>query len=180
MLKLIIDPQEYYDEAAERFITLEGLVVVLEHSLASLSKWESKHQIPFLSGGKKSTEQIFDYIKMMIVTPEISPEQFSRFSEQNFAQINDYIESKQSATTFGELPKRKGPSEVISSELIYYWMVAFNVPFECENWHLNRLFALIRICNVKNQKPKKMSRGELNRRNSELNAQRRAALNTTG
>lgn len=180
MLKLIIDSEEFFNEETQRFITNGQIVLELEHSLASVSKWESIHQVPFLSGGKKTTEQTLDYVKAMILTPEFSPEVFSRFSEQNFEQVNNYIESKQSATTFGELPQRKGHSEPITSELIYYWMITFNIPFECEQWHLNRLFSLIRICNLKNSKPKKMSRGELNRRNSALNAQRKAALGTTG
>lgn len=183
MLKLIIKPQELWDEVLERFvIAAPGFELELEHSLASVSKWESKHQIPFLSGGKKSPDQVLDYIRMMILTPEFPPEVFAGFSAENFDQVQAYIESKESATTFGELPERKGRSEVITSELIYYWMVTFNIPFVCESWHLNRLFSLIKICNLKHPsaKPKKMSAAALNRRNTEINRQRREALNSKG
>jgi hypothetical protein len=78
------------------------------------------------------------------------------------------------------MPERRGPGEVITSELIYYWIVSFNIPFECQYWHLNRLFSLIRICNIKNSKPKKVSRMELAQRNRELNAARKAKLGTSG
>ena len=96
------------------------------------------------------------YIECMILTPVYPEGIYGCLSRSNFETINDYIESKQTATTFGEMPKRKGRGETITSELIYYWMVAFTIPFECEKWHLNRLFALIRICNIKNTPPKKM------------------------
>jgi len=116
----------------------------------------------------------------MIVTPNVPLDIVSKFGPDDIERVNDYIESKQSATTFGMMPKATGRSETISSELVYYWMVTYNIPFECETWHLNRLFSLIRICNVKSTKQKKMSRGQLAARNRELNAQRRAALGTTG
>jgi hypothetical protein len=103
-----------------------------------------------------------------------------RFSEKNLQKINDYIESPQSATTFGVMPQQKSKGETITAELIYYWLVAFNIPFECETWHLNRLFSLIRICNIKNSPQKKMSRHEISNRNKELNARRKAELGTKG
>jgi hypothetical protein len=116
----------------------------------------------------------------MIITKNYPENLFNRLSRQNIEDINKYIESKESATTFGSMPERKGRGEIITAELIYYWMVAFNIPFECEKWHLNRLFALIRICNIKNTKPTKMSRNELAQRNRELNDRRRAEFNTRG
>jgi hypothetical protein len=116
----------------------------------------------------------------MILNEDFPDDIISRLSQRNLDQINAYIESKESATTFGKLPEQKARGEIITSELIYYWMVAFTIPFECETWHLNRLFALVRICNIKNSKPKKMSKSELAMRNRELNAQRRAELNTRG
>jgi hypothetical protein len=180
MLKIIIPGTEYFNEETETFESDGDFELVLEHSLISLSKWESKYQKPFLSSLEKTPEEIFGYIQAMILT-EIFPENlFERFSSKNFTQINAYIESKESATTFGDMPARGGRGEVITSELIYYWMVAFNIPFECERWHLNRLFALIRICNLKNSKPNKRSTSEIAARNRELNAQRRAQYNTSG
>jgi hypothetical protein len=157
-------------------------VLELEHSLVSLSKWESKYQRPFLSNSKKTSEELFDYLWMMILTPNVDPKVMYRLSQENIDDIQEYIDSSQSATTFGELPGRKAPGEVITNELIYYWMVAYTIPFECQYWHLNRLFALVKICNIKNSKHggKRMSRGELARRNADLNAKRRQELGTAG
>jgi hypothetical protein len=180
MLKLIVPGEEYFNEETEEFETVGDFELELEHSLISLSKWESKHKKPFLSNSDKTPEEILDYIKAMILTPNYSEDLFQRFTNIQFSQINAYIESSESATTFGSMPQRKGRGETITSELIYYWMVAFTIPFECERWHLNRLFALIRICNLKNSKPQKMSRSEVAARNRELNAQRRQQYHTRG
>jgi hypothetical protein len=129
----------------------------------------------------KTPEELLWYIRMMILDQEVPTNIWERLTKENIEEINTYIESKQTATTFGKLPEqRRGRQEVITSELIYYWMVAFTIPFDCETWHLNRLFSLIRICNIKQQKPSKMSRGEIARRNRELNAERRAKYNTSG
>lgn len=180
MLTIAIPGEELFDEETQEFHTVEGYTLELEHSLVSLSKWESKFQKPFLGPEPKERAEMLAYIDAMILTP-IYPANFWRsLSPENFQQINDYLESSQSATTFGEMPERKGRNEVITSELIYYWMVAFNIPFETERWHINRLFALIRICNLKNQKPKKMSKTEIAQRNRQLNAERRAKHNTAG
>jgi hypothetical protein len=180
MLRIVVKGDEFFDEETSSFITLDDVVLDLEHSLISLSKWESKFEKPFLSSGDKTSEEVYGYIQAMVVTQDFPQETVFRLSRENIKEINDYIDSKQSATTFGDMPKPPGRSEVITSELIYYWMVGFNIPFECERWHLNRLFSLIRICNIKQSKPKKMSRGELAARNRELNAQRKARLGTTG
>jgi len=180
MLKLIIPGDEYFNQEDETFETVGDVELELEHSLVSLSKWESKFKKPFLSDKPKSAQEIYWYIDAMIITPIYPDDALTRLTKQNIDQINTYIESTESATTFGEMPERKGKGEIITSELIYYWMVAFNIPFECEYWHLNRLFALIRICNIKNSKPKKMSARELSQRNRELNAVRRAQYNTKG
>jgi len=180
MLKITIKGDEFYDETIEEFLTIGDFSLELEHSLLSVSKWESKHKKPFLSNNQKSPEETLSYIEAMIITPNYPIDTFTRLTRENINDINEYIESSESATTFGQMPERKGRGEVITSELIYYWMLSFNIPFECERWHLNRLFALIRVCNLKNSKPKKMSKGELAQRNRELNAQRRAQLGTSG
>ena len=180
MLTLKVGGDEFYNEQTQEFETHGEFVLELEHSLVSLSKWESIHNKPFLNERAKTSEEILSYIECMILTP-VYPEGITKlFSTSNFETINDYIESKQTATTFGEMPQRKSRGETITSELIYYWMVAFTIPFECEMWHLNRLFALIRICNIKNTPAKKLSRGEIARRNRELNERRKAELGTTG
>jgi len=180
MLVIVVPGAEFFDETTNEFVDVEDVVLELEHSLVSLSKWESKFEKPFLGKEKKSPEEIAGYVKAMLITPDIGLEVLNRLSVENLTEINAYIESKQSATTFGQMPDRSGSGEVITSELIYYWMVAFTIPFECQYWHLNRLFSLIRICNIKNSKPKKMGRHEIAARNRELNAQRRAQLSTTG
>lgn len=184
MLKIIIEENELFDEETSSFIVVEHSVIELEHSLLSLSKWESKYQKPFLAPGNKTPDEIVDYILCMVLPNDsgkvVDKETISHFSQKNFDEINAYINSTQSATTFGEMPKKKGTGEVITSELIYYWLVAFTIPFSCETWHLNRLFSLIKIANFKNQKGKKMSSNELAARNRELNAKRRAELGTSG
>ena len=180
MLKIIVSGEEFFDEATSTFVTFDDFELELEHSLISVSKWESKFKKPFLAANEKTPHEILAYVETMILTPIYPEDLFVRLSQRNIDQINEYIESKESATTFGTMPEHKGRGETVTSELIYYWMVAFNIPFECERWHLNRLFALIRICNIKNSKPKKMSRSEIAMRNRELNAQRKAQYNTTG
>jgi|SRR5580765_7528494 len=181
MLRIIIEGDESFNEETNTFETTNDVVLDLEHSLISLSKWESKYQKPFLSPGTKTSEEIFGYLKAMIVTPDVDPDILYRCSQKNINEIQEYIDSSQSATTFGVMPERRGPNEVITSELIYYWVVSFNIPFDCQYWHLNRLFSLIRICNIKNSKGgKKMSRSEIVMRNRELNAKRREELNTSG
>lgn len=180
MLIITIEGEELFNESDQTFEYGPNIVVELEHSLISLSKWESKYHKPFLSSSDKTVEEIVYYMRSMLVTPGVDPEIFYKCSQKNIDEIQAYIDSSQSATTFGMMPERKGPGEIITSELIYYWMVAFNIPFEVETWHLNRLFALIRICNIKNSKPKQMSKHEIAMRNRELNAQRKAKLGTSG
>lgn len=181
MLTLKVIGEEFYNEETEEFNSVNDFTLYLEHSLLSLSKWESKHKKPFLSNNEKSSEETVSYVEMMILNEDYPEGIFSRLSNENLNAINSYIESSESATTFSNhLNSGKKNSEIITAELVYYWMVAFNIPFECENWHLNRLFSLIQICNIKNSDPKKMSRNEIASRNHALNEQRKAALKTTG
>src|SRR5215471_14612204 len=165
MLKIIIKGEEYFNEQTSEFEYNDTVELELEHSLLSLSKWESKHQKPFLDKVDKSPQEILDYIEAMIISPVYPAEVLFRLTRENIQEISNYIESTQSATTFGEMPRTHGRGETITSELIYYWLVAFNIPFETECWHLNRLLSLVRICNIKNSKPQMMSRGEIARRN---------------
>jgi len=180
VLQVIVEGDEFFNEETSEFTSVGDVVLELEHSLVSLSKWESEFQVPFLSRSEKTSQEIFGYIKAMILTEDFDPDIILRFTQDNLNKINAYIESKQSATTFGLMPETGGRGETITSELIYYWLVAFNIPFECQYWHLNRLFALIRICNIKNSPEKKMSKSEIAMRNRALNEQRKAQLGTHG
>lgn len=180
MLRITVPSTELFDESTGKFVEVAGADLELEHSLFSLSKWESEFTKPFLSTPDKTPEEIMAYVYHMIVTPGISRNITLAFTEENIEAINSYMEGSYTATTFGDLPKKTGRHETITSELIYYWMVAYSIPFECQFWHLNRLFALVRICNIKNQPEKKMSRHEIAQRNRELNAKRRAELGTKG
>lgn len=181
MLEVVLSGDEFFNEETEEFVVSEPVVVRLEHSLASVSKWEAKYQKAFLTEDTKSSEEIYDYLKMMVLDEEISDEVFARLSNENLDEINAYIESPQSATTFGNMPERTTRGERVTSELVYYWMVAFQIPFECQHWHINRLFALIRIANIKNNpNQKKMPRHQIAQRNRELNERRRREMNTKG
>ena len=180
MLTIIVPGIEHFNEETQEFMTVDDVVLELEHSLVTLSKWESIYEKPFLGSDEKTEEEVFGYIKAMITTPNIPPEVLDRLTQENLESINTYLDAKRSATWFTEDKSAPRSREVITSELIYYWIISFNIPMECENWHLNRLFTLIRICSVKNAKPKKMSRSEMASRNRELNAQRRAQLGTNG
>ena len=179
MLNIIIPGVELFDETTNEFIYLKEQSLDLEHSLVSISKWESKWCKPFLNGNNKTPEEIIDYVRCMTLNDDVDPEIYNRLSERNFKDINNYIEAPMTATTFSN-ERSSGNREIITSELIYYWMVSFNIPFECQTWHLNRLLTLVRVCNIKNNPPKKMSRQEIMARNRELNNQRKNALNTHG
>jgi hypothetical protein len=180
MLTIVVPGVEMFDERSQEFTTRDDVVLELEHSLVSLSKWESIYEKPFLGNTEKTIDEVVEYIKAMTLTPEVPEEIFKKLSEGNITEINEYIDAKMTATWFSEMPGAPKSREVITSEVIYYWMIAFNIPFECERWHLNRLFTLIRVCSIKQGKPQKMSRSQIAAQNRELNAQRRAQFNTTG
>jgi hypothetical protein len=180
MLTIIVPGVEMFDEQSQEFTTKGDVTLELEHSLVSLSKWESIYEKPFLGKDEKTTEEILNYVKLMTLTPDVPEDVWNKLTEGNILAINDYIEAKMTATWFSDPPGAPQSRDVITAELIYYWMIVFQIPFECENWHLNKLFTLIRVCNIKQAKPKKMSRSEIAARNRELNAQRRAQLGTRG
>lgn len=179
MLRITVPSLEYWDEENEKFITEKEQTLQLEHSLVSLSKWESKWCKPFLSKDSKSYEETIDYIKCMTITQNVDPSVYDRLSNENIKQINAYIDSPMTATTFRE-EKGKRSTEVITAEIIYYWMVSFNIPPEYQKWHLNRLLTLIKVCNIKNQPPKKRSKKDILSENAALNAARKKRFNTKG
>jgi hypothetical protein len=183
MLTLIIPGEEYFNEETQEFWAGEETVLTLEHSLISLSKWEARFEKPFLGPQEKSSEELLGYIEAMILDENYDKDCLFRLSQENLEAVNTYINAAQTGTTFPKEREQRGrprQQEIISSELIYYWMVALNIPFEAERWHLNRLFTLIKVCNVKSQKPKKMSQRELAEQRARLNEERRAQFNTSG
>lgn len=180
MLKLTILGEEHFDDEKQEFVTRGDVTLALEHSLVSLSKWEQIWEKPFLGSEEKSAEETFSYVQCMVVTEDFPPEVFSRLSNDNIKQINDYIDSKMTATWFADTKETTKSRETITSELIYYWMVALNMPMTWESRHLNNLFTMIRVLNEKNQPEKKLSRGEIAARNRKLNEERKARFGTQG
>lgn len=181
MLQLVIVlSDDGWDDEKEEFLTAETYILELEHSLVALSKWESKYKKAFLGPIEKTEEEVLGYVEAMCLNPFTPPEIFEKLTKTHFDQINTYIEDKRSATTFNEPKNQPRSREIITSELIYYWMTSYQIPWEAETWHLNRLFSLIKIFNVKNSKPTKMSRNELAQQRRLLNEQRRQKYGTTG
>lgn len=183
MLTLELREAQGWDERTEQFVTLGANVTLeLEHSLVSLSKWESKHQIPFLADNHKTPDQLLDYLKCMIVTPKVDPEVIKYCTNEQYAIIQGYINSAQTATVLYEA-KTGGRPETITAELIYYWMTAFRIPWtDAQYWHLNRLFTLIRICNIKQSdgNGKKRSPHQIAQERQQIMEQRRQFYNTRG
>lgn len=181
MLPLVITlVPEQFDEANREFIPPVTVTLQMEHSLVSIHKWESKWNKPFLSNKGMTDEETFDYIQCMTVTENVDPGIYNYLSQENIKQIQKYIEAPMTATTFSKEQGGKNNKEIITAELIYYWMISLQIPVEFQYWHINQLLTLIRVCNIKNQPPKKMSKRDIMSRNAALNAQRRAQLNTKG
>lgn len=173
---------EQYDEENNLFIytTLcKEQTLQLEHSLVSLRKWESKWCKPFISS-KKTDEEIMDYIKCMTITQNVKPDIYDRLTDENIREIKNYIDAPMTATVFSEDKTSKGNREIVTAELIHYWMISLNIPHQYEKWHLNSLLTLIRVCNIKNTPPKKRSKREIMSRNAALNAARKQQFNTRG
>ena len=180
MLIITVGGTQSFDDEKQEFVEEGGVELQLEHSLVSLSKWESEFEKPFLGKSEKTPDEVLAYIRCMLLTENPPVDFLEKLSKENLEAVNAYIEQKMTATWFSDQPGAPASREVITAELIYYWMTVFNIPFECETWHLNRLFTLVRICNIKQAKPKKMSRADIAARNRELNAQRKAQLGTKG
>ena len=180
MLQITIPGVEGWDERTEMFVSFNDTTITLEHSLISISKWESKWHIAFLGKDDKTPEQINDYIKCMTITPNVKPEVYEFLSKKNVEDVMAYINDSMTATTIANHGGKKFSREIVTSELIYYWMVALNIPFECQKWHINRLMMLIQICEIKNQPDKKMGRKSTMQQNAALNAARRQKAHSRG
>lgn len=180
MLRVSIPPAELWDEEKQEFLYTRERTLQLEHSLVSLSKWESKWNRPFLAKQEKTFEETLDYVKCMTLTQNVDEETYRYLTNDNIERINQYIDAPMTATYFSKEKPVGSSREQVTAELIYYWMIALNIPFECQKWHLNRLLTLIKVCNIKNQPPPKRSRREIMARNAALNAARRRKWNTRG
>lgn len=182
MLHIKVPAAEFYDESIEEFVKIEEQNLVMEHSLISISKWEAKWKKPYMSDDPKTAEEVLDYIKCMTIKPSnVNPLVYKALSSENLKSIYDYIQDPMTATTISEPKSRIGRREVLTSELIYYYMIAQNIPIELEKWHINRLIMLIRVCSIKNNpNEKKMSASAIMKQNRALNAARKAKYRTRG
>lgn len=182
MLLLTIPGYEWFDEKTNQFGSTKTATLLLEHSLLSVSKWEARWEKPFLGREQKSIDECIDYIRCMTLTENVDPLVYKGLTDANFELVNAYMEAKMTATWFREEKGLKPNRDVITSEVIYYWMISLGIPFECEKWHLNRLLTLIRVCNAKNA-PKKKNRGgrsAMLEQRAALNRARREKLHTRG
>lgn len=180
MLQLQFPDTEFYDEQNEKFIKIKGQTIQLEHSLVSISKWEARWKKPFLVREGHTREETIDYIRCMTITQNVNPLLYQLLTTDQIINVNNYIDDPMTATTISKQEGKGASSKVITSEEIYYAMVAYQIPFECQRWHFNRLMMLIRVCDEKNKPKKKMRKGEIAKRNRSLNAARRARLGTRG
>lgn len=180
MLQIYVPEKEIYDEEHNEFLYIKGRELHLEHSLISISKWESKWKKPYLSNEKRTNEEIIDYVRCMTIDKSVDYYLYYALTTENFNEISNYIGDSMTATWFRDTGSKVNSGEAVTSELIYFWMVSYNIPFECEKWHLNRLLTLIKICNIKNQPEKKMNRRAILEQNKALNDARRARMHTRG
>ena len=169
MLTLYIKESEVFLEETSEFMVIKPTKIVLEHSLLSISKWEAKWKKSYLHEVQKSRDEFIDYIKCMTIG-NVDDIVYFGLSDDNIKEVMDYINDSMTATTFAE--KGKKSREIITSEIIYYWMIEFGIPFECEKWHINRLLTLITVCSIKSSGPKKMSPKDAMAQQRMLNSQR--------
>lgn len=179
MLTLEIESEEFFDEEREIFLPPVRGTLRLEHSLVSLSKWEAKWEKPFLTKDRKTEEETLDYVRCMTIG-RVDERLYDYVGADAIAAVQLYINKPMTATTFHGSPQRNDSGEVVTSELIYYWMVAAQIPFECERWHLNRLFTLIRIAGIKANPDNKRSSADVAAEYRRINEARRKAMQTRG
>ena len=182
MLEITIPSVELWDESKQEFVVTKEATLKLEHSLVSLSKWESKWCKPFISKEPKTRDETIDYIKFMTLNKNVDPEVYEYINQDTIDKIDAYIDSPMTATKISKQNRSGGGNigEQVTAELIYYWMIALNIPFECQKWHLNKLITLIQVCNIKNTPPKKMGKRDVMSQNRALNAARRKRFNSKG
>lgn len=184
MLNITVPARKLWDEKNEQFLYVKETVLMLEHSLISLSKWEETWHIPFLGKEKHTAEQMIDYIRCMTLNKTVDPNVYLCLTAKNYQAITEYINAQRTASHVEHRnPKRKTSGEQVTSELIYYWMSSLQIPYDpCQKWHLSRLLALIDIADAKNNpdNKKKMPMKDVMSRNKALNEARLAKHHTKG
>lgn len=180
MLEIEISDSEFFNDETNEFVTIKGGTLILEHSLLSISKWESKFCKPFIIESEHSYDEMIEYIKCMTINKNVSDTIYDLIDTSAYNTIVSYINAPMTATVIKDVNVKHGTGSFITNEVIYYYMTALNIPFECEKWHFNRLLTLINVCSQKSAPPKKMSKDEVRSRYAELNAKRRAMLNSKG
>lgn len=180
MLKIHVAGTYLFNENTEEFITVKDTDLVLEHSLISIAKWESKWHKPFLDDKDKNEEEIKDYIRCMTISQNVDPVVYAALTPKNIFDIKAYMNDKMTATWFSDKDNPKSRQKTVTAELIYYWMISLGIPFKCETWHLNRLLTLIRVCNIENAPKKKMKKGDIYKQNAMLNNARKQMMNSSG
>lgn len=180
-IKLVIKANEFWDFNKEEFINTEDTIIHIEHSLAAIAKWEGRWKKSFFSNTALTGDELLDYIRCMTIEEDIPSYVYMSLSQENLETIKSYLEDPMTAAWFKEQPKSgKSVGSTLTAEIIYYYMVELGIPFECENWHFNRLMTLIRVCSEKQAVPKKMAKKDIFSQNAALNAQRKARLKTRG
>lgn len=179
-IKITIPKGSFYDEEKNEFIDLPETKIVMEHSLVSISKWESKWHIPYLTDKPKNKEQTIDYLRCMTITQNVDPNVYYFIPDSELLRIKSYIEDPMTATTISEEEGKGKMSKVLTTEVLYYYMISYNIPWEFEKWHLNRLLMLIRVCSEENKPKKKMSKKQAMSKYASLNAARRSHLKSKG
>ena len=181
MLEILVKGTEEYNEETNEITVSKDTVLKLEHSLISLARWESKWHKPFLEDmDKRTREEDLDYIRCMTISQNVDPGVYRRLSLQNMIEIRNYLDDTMTASWFNDKQTPKSKQKAVTAELIYYWMISLQIPFECEKWHLNRLLTLIRVCNIENSPKKKMRKGDIYKQNRALNEARRKSMGTRG
>lgn len=180
MLQVVVPARELFDDRTQTFLSVKETKLNLEHSLISLSKWESKWHKPFLTEDDKTVEEVKDYIRCMTINQNVDPKVYDVIPTSVINDIDNYIHNSMTATWFNDPNNKTRSKQIITSEVVYGWMVAFNIPFECEKWHLNRLITLIRVCEINNSSKKKMPMKKVIEDQRSLNEKRKKQMNTKG
>lgn len=182
MLTITVPGSRMLDEKTNKIFTVPTQELKLEHSLRAISEWESKYKKPFqktLESGIKRNELI-DYFRCMTQNT-VDPNIYYNINSKIVDEILTYMQDSQTATTINNKGKKPPKRRTLTAELVYGWMVSYGIPFECDQWHINKLLMLIKVCGELDNpaKPSKKG-GDAARAFAQLNAKRRAANKSRG